>query len=53
MTVVTLRPQATFVGEKKPARPELDAMHHEAHERCFIANSVTTEVRCEPVVEAT
>jgi len=24
-------------------------MHHEAHEECFIANSVKTEVRCEPV----
>lgn len=50
MTVVTLRPEATFVGEKKPSRAELDTMHHEAHQRCFIANSVTTEVRCEPVV---
>jgi len=25
------------------------AMHHEAHEQCFIANSVKTDVRCEPV----
>jgi organic hydroperoxide reductase OsmC/OhrA len=25
------------------------AMHHEAHEQCFIANSVTTDVRCDPV----
>jgi len=24
-------------------------MHHRAHEECFIANSVKTEVRCEPV----
>ncbi len=24
-------------------------MHHQAHEECFIANSVKTEVRCEPV----
>jgi organic hydroperoxide reductase OsmC/OhrA len=27
-------------------------MHHEAHEECFIANSVKTEVRCEPVLVA-
>jgi organic hydroperoxide reductase OsmC/OhrA len=53
MTVVTLRPEATFAGERKPSRAELDTMHHEAHERCFIANSVTTEVRCEPVVAGT
>jgi organic hydroperoxide reductase OsmC/OhrA len=25
------------------------AMHHESHEQCFIARSVKTEVRCEPV----
>ena len=50
MTIVTLRPDAAFAGERRPSRGELDAMHHEAHERCFIANSVKTEVRCEPVV---
>ncbi|SME99277.1 OsmC family protein [Pseudogulbenkiania subflava] len=49
MTVVTLRPEVTFSGERVPTRQELDAMHHEAHEECFIANSVKTEVRCEPV----
>ncbi|WP_024301664.1 OsmC family protein [Pseudogulbenkiania sp. MAI-1] len=49
MTVVTLRPEVTFSGERIPTRQELDAMHHEAHEECFIANSVKTEVRCEPV----
>ncbi|MGH8832722.1 MAG: OsmC family protein, partial [Polaromonas sp.] len=27
-------------------------LHHEAHEACFIANSVKTEVRCEPVYPA-
>ncbi|MGH7730266.1 MAG: OsmC family protein [Candidatus Eiseniibacteriota bacterium] len=53
MTIVTLRPDVGFGGERVPSREELDAMHHEAHERCFIANSVMTEVRCEPVVAAT
>jgi organic hydroperoxide reductase OsmC/OhrA len=47
MTEVTLKQEATFDG-KAPTRAELDALHHEAHERCFIANSVKTEVRCEP-----
>jgi organic hydroperoxide reductase OsmC/OhrA len=50
MTVVTLRPDIVFAGERLPLRAELDAMHHEAHELCYIANSVTTDVRCEPVV---
>lgn len=49
MTKVTLRPEVLFTGETRPSPEELHAMHHEAHERCFIANSVTTEVLCEPV----
>lgn len=49
MTVVTLRPEASFSGERQPTREELDKLHHEAHEACFIANSVRTDVRCEPV----
>ena len=49
MTHVTLRPEVQFGGERRPASDEADAMHHEAHEQCFIANSVKTDVRCEPV----
>ena len=49
MTVVTLRPDVTFSGKDLPTRAELNQLHHEAHESCFIANSVKTEVRCEPV----
>ncbi|HET7730178.1 MAG TPA: OsmC family protein [Usitatibacter sp.] len=48
MTVVTLRPRIAFSG-KRPTREELDALHHKAHEACFIANSVKTEVRVEAV----
>ena len=49
MTVVTLRPDAMFSGEKLPTHAEIDALHHEAHEACYIASSVKTDVRCEPV----
>jgi organic hydroperoxide reductase OsmC/OhrA len=49
MTLVTLRPHAAFAGEKQPSRTEVEALHHRAHEECFIANSVKSEVRCEPV----
>ncbi|MBI2725596.1 MAG: OsmC family protein [Polaromonas sp.] len=52
MTVVTLRPEVVFYGAKLPTRAEIVALHHEAHEECFIANSVKTEVRCEPVIAA-
>lgn len=50
MTVVTLRPEVHFSGERLPTQEQICQMHHEAHEQCFIANSVKTEVRCEPVL---
>jgi organic hydroperoxide reductase OsmC/OhrA len=49
MTRVTLRPEAHFAGAKRPTADEVVAMHHESHEQCFIARSVRTDVRCEPV----
>lgn len=49
MTVVTLRPEVHFSGERRPTREQSEQLHHEAHEQCFIANSVKTVVRCEPV----
>ena len=49
MTQVTLRPQVAFAGNREPTDEEIAAMHHEAHAECFIANSVTTDVRCEPI----
>lgn len=48
MTVVTLKPEVHFSGDRLPSREDIDQMHHEAHEECFIANSVKTEIRCEP-----
>lgn len=48
MTVVTLRPAVRFGAGTEPTDEQLAALHHEAHEQCFIANSVRTEVRCEP-----
>ena len=46
VTRVTLRPQITYEG-RRPTDAERDHMHHEAHEECFIANSVTTEITVE------
>ncbi len=46
MTQVTLRPRLVFAGEKRPSAAQHEAMHHEAHGQCFIANSVKTDVRC-------
>jgi organic hydroperoxide reductase OsmC/OhrA len=41
---VDLRPQITFSGAKRPAQTDLDWLHDKAHQECFIANSVNTEV---------
>ena len=38
---------ATFSG-RQPSAHELRALHHTAHEKCYIANSVKTEVVIEP-----
>lgn len=43
---VTLHPKVLFSGTE-PSAEELRALHHRAHEKCFIANSVKTEVRIE------
>ena len=46
MTRATLRPRATW-GGTAPDAIALADLHHRAHEACFIANSVTTEVTVE------
>ena len=43
VTKVVLHPQIEWTGEV-PVKAKLDHMHHEAHEVCFIANSVKTQV---------
>jgi organic hydroperoxide reductase OsmC/OhrA len=50
MTRVTLRPAVRFAGERQPDHAEIHRLHDAAHDACFIANSVKTEVRCEPVL---
>ncbi|HEY0865063.1 MAG TPA: OsmC family protein [Lacunisphaera sp.] len=44
MTRVTLRPLATFGSGPVPDRAALDALHRAAHEACFIAASIRSEV---------
>jgi organic hydroperoxide reductase OsmC/OhrA len=49
MTRVTLRPAVSFSGAA-PTPGEHERLHHQAHEKCFIANSVTSEVVCLPTL---
>lgn len=48
MTTVTLHPEVRFDAATRLTAEVVVAMHDEAHERCFIARSVKSDVRCEP-----
>lgn len=41
---VTLRPLISFGHVNVPTAQELRELHRDAHEQCFIANSVRTEI---------
>ena len=49
MTRVVLRPATAFSGASVPSSTEVAEVHHAAHEACFLASSVRTEVVVEPV----
>ncbi len=49
MTEVVLRPDVRFAPGVPPDAGQLQALHHKAHQLCYIANSVRTGVRVEPV----
>ncbi|HUC18106.1 MAG TPA: OsmC family protein [Acetobacteraceae bacterium] len=51
MSQVALRPHVLFAGEKRPTEAEVATLHHKAHEACYIANSVRTEIRIEGQAE--
>lgn len=44
VSTVTLHPQITYSGDKQPSTADEVHLHHFAHEQCFIANSIKTEV---------
>lgn len=41
---VTLNPKIIYSGDKQPMPADEERLHHLAHEQCFIANSIKTEV---------
>ena len=43
VTKIILYPEIAFAG-RAPSAGELDRLHHDAHEKCFIANSLRTEI---------
>lgn len=44
VTKVTLRPNSHYSGDQLPNRELVERLHRGAHESCFIANSVTSEI---------
>lgn len=44
MSRVTLNPRVVYSGAKSPTPAEEEHLHHLAHEQCYIANSVRTEI---------
>jgi len=41
---VRLAPAITFSGANRPSDPIVDRLHHEAHDECYIANSVRSDI---------
>ena len=41
---ITLNPRVSYSGERLPTPKDEEELHHRAHEECFIANSIKTEV---------
>jgi len=50
ITNVTLSPQVSFHGDNRPSLADIESMHHAAHESCYIASSVKSEIHCNPII---
>jgi organic hydroperoxide reductase OsmC/OhrA len=44
LSKVTLHPRITYGGDKRPTPAEEAELHHKAHDGCFIAQSVKTDI---------
>ena len=44
IATVVLKPSIVYGGDKRPSAEEEDRLHHQAHEQCFISQSVKTIV---------
>jgi organic hydroperoxide reductase OsmC/OhrA len=44
VSAITLRPKIAYSGLKQPTAADEEQLHHLAHEKCYIANSIKTEV---------
>jgi organic hydroperoxide reductase OsmC/OhrA len=44
MSLITLDPEIEWVGDKVPTHEDLRHLHHQAHELCYIANSIKSDI---------
>ena len=44
VSTVTLHPRIVYGGDRRPSPEDEGRLHHEAHEQCFIASSVKTQI---------
>jgi len=44
VSTIRLNPKIVYSGDKRPSREEEEQLHHAAHEQCFIANSIKSQV---------
>ena len=45
MSDVTLAPCVVFGGNSRPTSADVHELHHRAHEACYVANTVKTEIK--------
>jgi organic hydroperoxide reductase OsmC/OhrA len=49
VSTVTLHPRIVFSSDKRPTADDESQLHHQAHDKCFIANSVKSDIQVQPV----
>ena len=49
MSLIQLNPRISYSGEKTPSAEDIQQLHHLAHEQCYIANSIKTDVKVSSV----
>ncbi|QTL03089.1 OsmC family protein [Aquabacter sp. L1I39] len=47
---ITLNPDARFSGEKLPSAEDIAALHHRAHEECYVGHSLRADIVISPVL---
>jgi organic hydroperoxide reductase OsmC/OhrA len=44
---ITLHPRIVYGGERRPTAAEERQLHHDAHEQCYVSNSIKSDVKVE------